>query len=147
MPTCCRRHWLAEARVPTIAHMVPRGAWRYATRASYPAVDIPVAATNRINTPALAEQMIANNEANLVALARPFLADAEFALKAGTGRDDEINTCIACTRLAWITYSRTDGQLSGEPFAGRELELVPTPRTHHATLQWSVPERLACLPP
>ncbi len=117
-----------EARVPTIAHMVPRGAWRYATTRLTYAVDIPVAATNRINTPALAEQMIANNEANLVALARPFLADAEFALKAGTGRDDEINTCIACNQ-ACLDYIFADKTVSClvNPFAGRELELVPKP--------------------
>ena len=117
-----------EARVPTIAHMVPRGAWRYATTELTAAVNIPVAATNRINTPELAESMLANGQANLVALARPFLADPEFVAKAQRGAADEINTCIACNQacLDYIFAERTVSCLVN-PFAGRELEMVRKP--------------------
>jgi 2,4-dienoyl-CoA reductase (NADPH2) len=87
-----------EARVPTIGYMVPRAAWRDATARIKSAVSIPVMATNRINTPELAEQLLAGGVADLVSLARPLLADAAFALKAGEGRADEINTCIACNQ-------------------------------------------------
>jgi len=87
-----------EARVPTIAYMVPRAAWRGATARIKAAVSIPVVATNRINTPELAEELLAQGVADLVSLARPLLADAEFALKAEQGRADEINTCIACNQ-------------------------------------------------
>ena len=84
-----------EARVPTIAYMVPRAAWRDATARIKSAVSIPVMATNRINTPELAEELLLQGVADLVSLARPFLADAAFALKAEQGRADEINTCVA----------------------------------------------------
>ena len=87
-----------EARVPTIAYMVPRAAWREATARIKSAVAIPVVATNRINTPELAEELLAGGVADLVSLARPFLADAAFALKAEQGRAEQINTCIACNQ-------------------------------------------------
>src|SRR5487761_2323948 len=87
-----------EARVPTIAYMVPRAAWRDATARIKSAVSIPVMATNRINTPELAEELLQKGVADLVSLARPLLADAAFALKAEQGRADEINTCIACNQ-------------------------------------------------
>jgi len=87
-----------EARVPTIAYMVPRAAWRDATARIKSAVSIPVMATNRINTPELAEELLQQGSADLVSLARPLLADAAFALKAEQGRADEINTCIACNQ-------------------------------------------------
>ena len=87
-----------EARVPTIAYMVPRAAWRGATARIKAAVSIPVMATNRINTPELAEALLEEGTADLVSLARPLLADAAFALKAQQGRADEINTCIACNQ-------------------------------------------------
>ena len=87
-----------EARVPTIAYMVPRAAWRDATARIKSAVSIPVMATNRINTPDLAEELLQQGVADLVSLARPLLADAAFAIKAQEGRANEINTCIACNQ-------------------------------------------------
>ena len=87
-----------EARVPTIAYMVPRAAWRDATARIKSAVSIPVMATNRINTPELAEELLQQGVADMVSLARPLLADAAFAHKAAQGRADEINTCIACNQ-------------------------------------------------
>jgi len=73
-----------EARVPTIAYMVPRAAWRDATARIKSAVSIPVMATNRINTPELAEELLQQGVADLVSLARPLLADPEFVNKAAT---------------------------------------------------------------
>ena len=40
-----------EARVPTIITQVPQGAWTWATARLKAAVDIPVCASNRINSP------------------------------------------------------------------------------------------------
>lgn len=87
-----------EAKVPTIAHMVPRGGWTWATRRIREAVNIPVVASNRINTPEVCEAIIARGDADLVSMARPFLADAEFVKKAMLGRSDEINVCIGCNQ-------------------------------------------------
>ena len=48
-----------EARVPTIAQAVPRAAFVSASERIKAAVAIPVAASNRINTPAVAEAILA----------------------------------------------------------------------------------------
>lgn len=87
-----------EARVPTIATMVPRGGFRWITKRLMGKVSIPLVATNRINTPELAEEILADGSADMVSMARPFLADPEFVRKAAQGRSREINTCIACNQ-------------------------------------------------
>ncbi|MFI4940244.1 MAG: 2,4-dienoyl-CoA reductase FMN-binding domain-containing protein, partial [Burkholderiales bacterium] len=87
-----------EARIPTIATMVPRGAYTAVTRRMMGQVKIPLITTNRINDPALADAIIARGDADMVSMARPFLADAEFVNKAANGRADAINTCIGCNQ-------------------------------------------------
>lgn len=87
-----------EARVPTIATLVPRAAFTWATARLRQAVGIPVITSNRINTPEVAESVLARGDADMVSMARPFLADPEFVHKAAQGRADEINTCIACNQ-------------------------------------------------
>ncbi len=87
-----------EAQVPTIAQLVPRGAWTWVTARLKGHVSIPIVASNRINNPADAEAVIAGGQSDMVSLARPFLADAEFVRKAAEDRADEINTCIACNQ-------------------------------------------------
>lgn len=87
-----------EARVPTIATQVPRGAFTWLTAALKKEVVIPVIATNRINMPEEAESIISSGQADMISMARPFLADPEWPLKAASGRVNEINTCIACNQ-------------------------------------------------
>ena len=87
-----------EARIPTIATMVPRAAFSWVTKQLKQAVSIPVIACNRINHPQVAEDILNREEADLISMARPFLADPEFVIKAKQGREDEINTCIACNQ-------------------------------------------------
>jgi 2,4-dienoyl-CoA reductase (NADPH2) len=87
-----------EARIPTIATMVPRGAYSWVTKRLMGKVKIPLITTNRINTPEKAEQLLADGFANMVSMARPFLADPYFVKKAFEQRSDEINTCIACNQ-------------------------------------------------
>jgi len=87
-----------EARVPTIATMVPRAAFAWVTRRLKGEVAIPLIATNRINDPAVAEAILARGDGDMVSMARPFLADADLVNKAAAGRADEINTCIACNQ-------------------------------------------------
>ena len=87
-----------EARIPTIAMSVPRGAFRWVTKRLRETVAIPVVATNRINTPELAEEILQSGEADLVSMARPLLADPELVNKARAGRSEEINTCVACNQ-------------------------------------------------
>ena len=87
-----------EARIPTIATMVPRAAYTWVTRHMKGQVKIPLITTNRINDPAVAEAVLARGDADMVSMARPFLADADFVNKAAQNRADEINTCIACNQ-------------------------------------------------
>jgi len=87
-----------EARIPTIATSVPRGAFAWVTQKLKREVEIPLCTTNRINTPEIAEQILSDGCADMVSMARPFLADPDFVKKASTGRADEINTCIACNQ-------------------------------------------------
>ena len=87
-----------ESRVPTIAQTVPRGAWTWVTREIKKHVSVPIVACNRINMPADVEKILQAGDADLVSLARPFLADADFIKKAQYGKEEEINTCIACNQ-------------------------------------------------
>ncbi len=114
-----------EARIPTIAASVPRGAFSWVTRELRGRVGLPLIATNRINTPEVAERILSEGDADLVSLARPFLADPEFVAKARAGTPERINTCIACNQACLDhTFS---GKLSSclvNPRAGHETELV-----------------------
>ncbi len=111
-----------EARIPTIATMVPRGAFSRVTGKLRQALPVPVIATNRINAPEVAEAILARGEADMVSMARPFLADPEFVAKAAQGRADEINTCIACNQ-ACLDHT----------FAGKRSSCLVNPRACHET--------------
>jgi 2,4-dienoyl-CoA reductase (NADPH2) len=87
-----------EAPVPTIATMVPRAAFAQVTGRLRKELGVPMITSNRINMPAVAEAVLARGDADLVSMARPMLADPALVLKAAQGREDEINTCIACNQ-------------------------------------------------
>lgn len=113
-----------EARIPTIATMVPRGAFSWVTARMRPELNIPVITTNRINTPEVAEAILARGEADMVSMARPFLADAEFVKKAHEGRSNEINICIACNQACLDhTFAGKHSTCLVNPRACRETEL------------------------
>ena len=113
-----------EARVPTIATSVPRGAFTWVTRKMKQEVSIPLVTSNRINLPAAAEEILARGDADMVSLARPMLADAEFAKKAREGRADEINVCIACNQACLDhTFSNKMSSCLVNPRACHETEL------------------------
>jgi 2,4-dienoyl-CoA reductase (NADPH2) len=87
-----------EARIPTIAGVVPRGAFGWVSERIKAATRLPVIATNRFNAARGADELIGSGAADLISMARPLLADADLPRKARAGRDDEINTCIACNQ-------------------------------------------------
>src|SRR6266571_5312378 len=102
-----------EARIPTIATMVPRAAFAWVTRRLKGEVKIPLITTNRINDPATAE---------------PFLADPDFVHKAALDRADEINTCIGCNQACLDQiFERQTATCLVNPYACRETELMLTP--------------------
>jgi 2,4-dienoyl-CoA reductase (NADPH2) len=113
-----------EARIPTIATMVPRGAFSWVTRKLKPEVNVPLIATNRINTPEIAEQILSDGDADMVSMARPLLADPEFVKKAAAGQSDRINTCIACNQACLDhTFKNITASCLVNPRACRETEL------------------------
>ena len=120
-----------EARIPTIAASVPRGAFSWVTKELRGRVSLPLVAANRINTPDVAEDIIARGDADLVSLARPFLADPEFVAKARVGTPERINTCIACNQ-ACLDHTFTGQPVSClvNPRAGHETELILTRAPH-----------------
>jgi 2,4-dienoyl-CoA reductase (NADPH2) len=119
-----------EARIPTIATMVPRGGFSWVTQRMMGKVKIPLITTNRINTPEIAEKIIAEGHANMVSLARPFLADPDFVIKAMENRADEINTCIACNQACLDhIFQRSQASCLVNPRTGYELELQYLPAT------------------
>ncbi|MFF3315893.1 FAD-dependent oxidoreductase [Streptomyces sp. NPDC003035] len=117
-----------EARIPTIATSVPRGAYTWVTKKLMGAVTIPLVTSNRINTPEVAEQILAEGRADIVSMARPFLADPEFVAKAAADRADTINTCIGCNQACLDhTFSLKITSCLVNPRACHETELVLSP--------------------
>ena len=119
-----------EARVPTIATSVPRGAFTWVTKKlrselRAAGLTIPVITSNRINMPEVAEQALVDGSADMVSMARPFLADSEFVNKAAQGRSNEINTCIACNQACLDhAFKARLASCLVNPRAGHETSLI-----------------------
>ncbi len=126
-----------ESAVPTIATMVPRAAFTSVTGRLRKELTIPTITSNRINMPDVAEAVLAKGDADIVSMARPLLADAELVKKAAEGREDEINTCIACNQAC------LDHTFGGN----QEVSCLVNPRACHETLlkyePASTPRRIA----
>jgi len=136
-----------EARIPTIATSVPRGAFAAVTAKLKPHVRVPVIATNRINMPDVAERILAAGGADMVSLARPLLADPQWANKSRAGRPEAINTCIACNQacLDHVFENKTASCLVN-PRAVHETELVyrPTSAPRRIAVVGAGPAGMAC---
>ncbi|PIE03689.1 MAG: NADPH-dependent 2,4-dienoyl-CoA reductase [Acidobacteria bacterium] len=117
-----------EARIPTIATMVPRAAFTWVAKHIKKHVHIPVITSNRINTPELGEEVLARGDADLVSLARPLLADPMFVQKAMHDRSDTINTCIACNQACL-----------DHVFAGKKVSCLVNPMAGHED-QFDIPD-------
>ena len=113
-----------EAVIPQLTGDLPRGGFTYLTSAVKDAVNIPVAASNRINDPACAEKVLAVGEADLISIGRPLIADPDWVKKAETDDSDEIRRCVACNQgcLAKTFFAQpVECLING--FAGREYEI------------------------
>ncbi|MET7616189.1 NADPH-dependent 2,4-dienoyl-CoA reductase [Streptomyces sp. NPDC005408] len=136
-----------EARIPTIATSVPRGAYTWVTKKLMGSVSVPLVTSNRINTPEVAEQLLAEGRADMVSLARPFLADPEFVAKAQADRAETINTCIGCNQACLDhTFSGKITSCLVNPRACHETELVlsPTRLRKRVAVIGAGPAGLAC---
>ncbi|PJE79063.1 2,4-dienoyl-CoA reductase [NADPH] [invertebrate metagenome] len=125
-----------EARIPTIATMVPRGAFTWVTAAMKQAFQIPVITSNRINMPDDAERILARGDADMVSMARPMLADSDWVNKAVHNKANTINTCIACNQACL-----------DHVFQGKIASCLVNPRACHETelnyLPTDAPKKLA----
>jgi len=117
-----------EARVPTIATMVPRAAYTWVTARLKGEVGIPLVTSNRINMPQVAEDVLSSGDADMVSMARPFLADPDWVRKAEEQRADEINTCIACNQACLdLIFQNKRASCMVNPLACYETEVVLEP--------------------
>lgn len=114
-----------EARIPTIATLVPSGAFVPVTHHLKPEVSIPVITSNRINTPELANQILESGSADMVSMARPFLADPSLPNKAKLGEVDAINICISCNQACLDrVFVNKEASCLVNPRACNETEIV-----------------------
>jgi 2,4-dienoyl-CoA reductase (NADPH2) len=140
-----------EARIPTIATSVPRGAFAWVTkkmRAELRAagLTIPLVTSNRINMPEVGEQVLADGCADMVSLARPLLADPDFVNKAAAAKPETINTCIACNQACLDhTFKAQLASCLVNPRAGHETTLLirATPQKKRIAVVGAGPAGLA----
>ena len=140
-----------EARIPTIATQVPRGAFSFVTAklrlgrsledwehvstyqrdGSPPSADdtirgsvkVPLVTTNRINRPETAERILADGHADMVSMARPLLADPKWIPKAERDEANRINVCIGCNQACLDhTFVAKRASCLVNPRAGYELD-------------------------
>ena len=136
-----------EARIPTIATSVPRGAFTAITARLKPEVALPLIATNRINMPDIAERILAAGEADMVSMARPLLADPAWVAKAREARSDEINTCIACNQACLdhvFANKRASCLVNPRACAETELNYPPAAAPKRIAVVGAGPAGLAC---
>ncbi|KAA8674192.1 NADPH-dependent 2,4-dienoyl-CoA reductase [Vibrio gigantis] len=136
-----------EARVPTIATQVPRGAFSWVTEKVKPYVSIPVVTCNRINTPEEAERILSSGQADMVSMARPFLADPDFVNKAAQDQAQFINTCIGCNQACLDNvFKGKRASCLVNPRACYETEIVvqPAQATKTIAIVGAGPAGLAC---
>jgi 2,4-dienoyl-CoA reductase (NADPH2) len=116
-----------ESSVPTVAAIVPEGAFAGIAGEIRGAVTIPVIGANRINTPETAERLLIQGYMDFVAPARPWLADPCFAEKIRKNDRSGLNICIGCNQAC------LDHTLGIPP---RPVGCLVNPRTGHE-LEWA----------
>ncbi len=136
-----------EARVPTIATLVPRACFTWVTEMLKKEVSLPLVATNRINMPAEAESVLARGCSDMISMARPFLADPHWVKKARLNREKQINTCIGCNQACLDhVFTKKTASCLVNPRACREIDqpLVPAAEPKSIAVVGGGPAGLAC---
>lgn len=128
-----------EARVPTIATMVPRAAFTWITEKLKQEISTPLITTNRINTPEVIEDILSSQQADMVCMARPFLADPYFLTKAANGEADAINTCISCNQACLDhVFQQKISSCLVNPKACHETEFIATSNASYEQKSFAV---------
>lgn len=119
-----------EARVPTIATMVPRAAYTWVTARLKGEVSVPLVTSNRINMPQVAEDVLTRGDADMISMARPFLADPDWVNKAHASAPETINTCIGCNQACLdLVFQNKRASCLVNPLACYETEVTLSPTT------------------
>lgn len=87
-----------ETRIPQIPMMVPHGAYAYLAENIRNNVNIPVFASNRINSPIVAEQILRDQMADAVCMGRALIADPYLPLKSKDNKLWDIRKCVGCNQ-------------------------------------------------
>ncbi len=110
------------------SHYLPPGTLIHLARAIKNAVDIPVIAVGKINTPELADRVIREQDADFVAMARALIADPYLPEKAKAGMVENIRLCLSdledCSDKGVKGLGRS---CTVNPFSGQEYHLKITP--------------------
>jgi len=105
----------------------PMGTFVYLAEAVKKAVNIPVIAVGRINTPEVAESILEKGQADMVAIGRQLIADPYWPQKVKEGRFKDVVKCdscnINCYAPAFERKLPPDAPLcKNNPRAGKEWE-------------------------
>lgn len=112
-----------EARIPTIAGVVPGQGFLWVTAKMKKEIDVPIIAVNRFNDLHSANEALESGKADLVSMARPFLSDPELVNKSKKGQAHLVNTCIACNQACLDhVFEAKPASCLVNPEAGRETE-------------------------
>jgi NADPH-dependent 2,4-dienoyl-CoA reductase/sulfur reductase-like enzyme len=118
-------------RMTIPSHYLPPGTLVHLTEALKEAVDIPVIAVGKINTPELADKIIREGGADFVAMTRALIADPYLPEKAQSGMVEAIRGCVYdledCAEKGVKGLGRA---CTVNPFSGQEyrLKLTPAPK-------------------
>lgn len=108
----------------TLPMCTPRGCYVYLAEAIKRAVNIPVIAVGRINTPEMVRDIINRNTADMVALGRALLTDPYLPNKMEEGKEEGIRQCIACNQGCFENlFHQNPITCMINPRTGRENEL------------------------
>ncbi|MGD0918515.1 MAG: mycofactocin system FadH/OYE family oxidoreductase 2 [Thermodesulfobacteriota bacterium] len=88
------------------------------------AVNVPVFANNRINTPQLAEEILSSGKADMVGLVRALICDPQFSQKAKEERSGEIFICVSDNQgcIGRVNQAKTIGCIQN-PSVGFEKKV------------------------
>ncbi|TFF85820.1 MAG: NADH:flavin oxidoreductase, partial [Promethearchaeota archaeon] len=87
-----------ETKTPQLTMDVPEGCFTYLAENIKKRVNIPIFASNRINTPELAEHVLMAGKADAVCMGRALIADPYLPAKAKKGELRDIMNCIGCNQ-------------------------------------------------
>ncbi|SHI11037.1 2,4-dienoyl-CoA reductase [Sporobacter termitidis DSM 10068] len=95
---------------------------RYAAEIKKHVKQSRVATVGALAVPDLMEEIIASGRADVVEVARGLLADPDLPLKARTGREGDINTCMRCLACFSNLMARSQFLCAINPVIGHETE-------------------------